>query len=36
MQAAVTPDLNVQVELRHRESDQGDLDFNFDPKLLQP
>ena len=31
MQAAVTPDLNMQVELRHRESQQGDLAFNFDP-----
>ena len=26
----------MQVELRHRESDQGDLDFNFDPKLFNP
>ena len=25
MQAAVTPDLNMQVEVRHRESEQGDL-----------
>jgi tetratricopeptide (TPR) repeat protein len=36
MQAAVTPDLNMQVELRHRESTTGDLDFNFDPALFDP
>jgi outer membrane receptor protein involved in Fe transport len=36
MQAAVTPDLNVQVELRHRESQQGDLAFNFDPAFFSP
>lgn len=30
-QYAVTPELNVQLELRHRESTQGDLAFNFDP-----
>jgi len=36
MQAAVTPDLNVQVELRHRESQQGDLSFNFDPEFFNP
>jgi ferric-dicitrate binding protein FerR (iron transport regulator) len=36
MQAAVTPDLNVQVELRRRESEQGDLAFNFDPNLFNP
>jgi tetratricopeptide (TPR) repeat protein len=36
MQAAVTPDLNVQVELRHRESQQGDLAFNFDPEFFSP
>lgn len=31
-QWAVTPKLNVQVEFRRRESDQGDLDMNFDPE----
>ena len=36
MQAAVTPDLNVQVEFRHRESQQGDLSFNFDPEFFNP
>ena len=36
MQAAVTPDLNMQVELRHRESQQGDLAFNFDPTFFNP
>jgi hypothetical protein len=30
-QAAVTPELNVQAELRRRESTEGDLAFNFDP-----
>jgi tetratricopeptide (TPR) repeat protein len=30
-QAAVTPELNVQAEFRHRESKEGDLAFNFDP-----
>jgi opacity protein-like surface antigen len=30
-QAAITPELNTQVEVRHRDSDQGDLAFNFDP-----
>ncbi len=30
-QAALTPDLNLQFELRHRESTEGDLAFNFDP-----
>ncbi len=30
-QYAISPDLNVQVELRHRETDFGDLEFNFDP-----
>jgi hypothetical protein len=29
-QAAITPELNAQVELRRRELDQGDLNFNFD------
>src|SRR5262245_28152178 len=36
MQVAVTPDLNLQVEMRHRESEQGDLAFNFDPKFFNP
>ncbi len=36
MQVAVTPDLNLQVEMRHRESEQGDLAFNFDPKSFNP
>lgn len=31
VQAAVTPDLNVQFEARRRSSEEGDLDFNFDP-----
>jgi hypothetical protein len=35
-QAAVTPDLNIQIELRHRESQQGDLDFSFDPTVFNP
>jgi tetratricopeptide (TPR) repeat protein len=35
-QAAVTPDLNVQAELRHRESREGDLAFNFDPEFFNP
>ncbi len=30
-QWAVTPDLNIQVEYRNQESDEGDLAFNFDP-----
>jgi tetratricopeptide (TPR) repeat protein len=30
-QAAITPKLNVQAELRHQESEAGDLAFNFDP-----
>jgi tetratricopeptide (TPR) repeat protein len=36
LQAAVTPDLNVQLELRQRESQQGDLAFNFDPEFFNP
>jgi len=31
-QVAVTPELNVQLEFRHRESKEGDLAFNFDPE----
>lgn len=30
IQAAVTPEFNVQAEYRHRQSDYGDLNFNFD------
>lgn len=30
-QAAITPELNIQAEFRHRESKEGDLAFNFDP-----
>ena len=30
VQAAVTPQLNLQVELRDRDSNNGDLAFNFD------
>jgi outer membrane receptor protein involved in Fe transport len=36
VQAAVTPDFNMQVELRHRDSEQGDLAFNFDPEFFSP
>ncbi|WP_350282778.1 FecR domain-containing protein [Nitrosomonas sp.] len=32
MQYAVTPDLNVQAELRRREKKHGDLLMDFDPK----
>jgi len=35
-QAAVTPDLNMQVEVRHRTSEVGDLAFNFDPAFFNP
>lgn len=31
VQAAVTPQLNLQAELRRRETEQGDLALNFDP-----
>jgi len=30
-QVALTPQLNVQAEFRHSESETGDLAFNFDP-----
>ena len=30
-QAAITPELNVQAELRRSDSDEGDIAFNFDP-----
>lgn len=35
-QYAVTPELNVQLEFRHRESTQGDLALNFDPDDFRP
>ncbi|NND71542.1 MAG: TonB-dependent receptor [Rhodothermales bacterium] len=31
-QWAVSPRLSLQGELRHRETEQGDLNFNFDPE----
>lgn len=30
-QVAVTPDISLQAEYRHRETEQGDLAMNFDP-----
>ena len=36
MQGAVTPDFNMQVELRHHESMLGDLVFDFDPTFFNP
>jgi tetratricopeptide (TPR) repeat protein len=30
-QTAITPELNAQVEVNHRETKNGDLEFNFDP-----
>ncbi len=35
-QYAITPELNLQVELRHRESEQGDLALFFDPDDFLP
>ena len=35
-QAAITPELNVQAELRRRMTEQGDLSFNFDPNEFSP
>jgi tetratricopeptide (TPR) repeat protein len=35
-QAAVTPKLNLQAELRRRDTDQGDLVLNFDPDVFSP
>jgi tetratricopeptide (TPR) repeat protein len=35
-QAAITPELNAQVEFRRRHSEQGDLAFNFDPDSFSP
>jgi tetratricopeptide (TPR) repeat protein len=36
MQSAVTPDFNMQVELRHHEANLGALDFDFDPTFFNP
>jgi tetratricopeptide (TPR) repeat protein len=33
-QTALTPELNIQAELRRRESEEGDLAFNFDPDVF--
>jgi tetratricopeptide (TPR) repeat protein len=35
-QYAITPELNAQVELRHRETHFGDLEFAFDPNNFSP
>ena len=35
-QTAITPELNAQIELRRRESDEGDLALNFDPDAFSP
>src|SRR5690606_18496683 len=35
-QAAITPKLNAQIELRSRDSDEGDLALNFDPDDFDP
>ena len=35
-QYAVTPELNVQVEYRHRDTEFGDLEFDFDPDDFVP
>ncbi|MGH9195376.1 MAG: TonB-dependent receptor, partial [Acidimicrobiia bacterium] len=35
-QAAITPELNVQAEYRRRDSEEGDLAFNFDPDDFLP
>jgi tetratricopeptide (TPR) repeat protein len=32
-QVAMTPDLNVQVELRQRQTENGDLEIMFDPNI---
>lgn len=32
VQGVITPELNAQVDLLHRESTEGDLAFNFDPR----
>jgi tetratricopeptide (TPR) repeat protein len=36
LQGALSPELNVQMEFRHRESKQGDLAQNFDPDFFSP
>ena len=36
MQSAVTPDFNLQLELRHHDSELGDLLFEFDPAFFNP
>ena len=36
VQAALSPELNVQAEFRHRQSEQGDLAQNFDPDSFNP
>jgi len=35
-QVALTPSLNVQAEYRHRDTEHGDLAFNFDPAQFSP
>ena len=34
VQAAVTPDLNIQAEFRRRDTKFGDLEFDFDPDAV--
>jgi tetratricopeptide (TPR) repeat protein len=36
VQAALSPEVNVQAELRRRHSEQGDLALNFDPDSFDP
>jgi tetratricopeptide (TPR) repeat protein len=36
LQTAVTADFNVQLEVQNRESELGDLAFNFDPQSYNP
>ncbi len=31
-QAAITPELSVQAEFRHRRTEEGDIELNFDPQ----
>ena len=35
-QFAITPALNLQAEYRHRDTDRGDLRFQFDPDFAEP
>lgn len=35
-QWAVTPEFNLQAEIRHRDTELGDLGLNFDPDIFQP